>query len=72
MMAEMKTRTITQITNRTDGFMLLDEAVWKIKFLSETIGGYNGELPLTMDACFGMSKVLENLIEDIKKASELL
>lgn len=61
--------------NRVDAFMLLDEAVWKIKFLKDTAinGGVDseGSPGLTEDGATGLSLILNDVIKDIENASAL-
>jgi hypothetical protein len=63
-------------TARVDAFTLLDEAVWKIKFLRDTAvnGGIDSERSpgLTEDGGAGLAVILSGVIENIEKASTLL
>lgn len=62
-------------TERVNPFMLLDEAVWKIKFLRDTAlnGGIDSERSpgLTEEGCAGLALILSGVIENIEKASTL-
>lgn len=60
---------------KQNAFMLLDEAVWKIKFLRDTAlnGGIDSERSpgLTEEGGSGLAMILSGVIENIEKASTL-